>query len=48
MRLDSFAGAAIYLDTNILYMFVRSDPTQLPKLMRFFQRVVRGEIEAYI
>lgn len=48
MRLDRFSGAAIYLDTNILYMYVRSDPEQLPKLKLFFQRVVRGEVEAYI
>jgi predicted nucleic acid-binding protein len=48
MRLDELVTGPIYLDTNILYMYLRSDPAYLPSLKGFLRRIVTGEIEAFI
>ena len=48
MKLDELADGSLYLDTNVLYMYLRADPAHLPTLTTFFSRVVRGAIEAFI
>ena len=48
MKLDEVAGGSLYVDTNVLYMYLRADPVHLPTLITFFSRVVRGAIEAFI
>lgn len=48
MKLDEVASGHVYVDTNVLYMYLRADPAHLPTIERFLQRVVRGDIAAYI
>jgi predicted nucleic acid-binding protein len=48
MKLDEVPGGSIYVDTNILYMYLRADPTHLSILTTFFRRVVRGAFEAFV
>jgi len=48
MKLDKLDGGAVYVDTNVLYMYLRADPVHTPVIKAFLGRVVRGEIEAYI
>jgi len=48
MKLDEVPGGSIYVDTNILYMYLRADPAHLSILTTFFQRVVRGAFEAFV
>ena len=48
MKLDEVLSGPVYLDTNILYMYLRSDPVHLPTLTTFFGRVVRGVIETFV
>ncbi len=48
MRLDEVAGGSIYVDTNVLYMYLRADHTHLPIIRTFLDRVVSGDIEAFI
>lgn len=47
MKLDEVPGGAIYVDTNIFYMYLRADPAHLSTLTTFFTRVVRGGFEAF-
>ena len=47
-KLDEVPGGSIYVDTNILYMYLRADPTPPPILTTFFRRVVRGAFEAFV
>jgi predicted nucleic acid-binding protein len=48
MRLDKVSGESIYVDTNVLYMYLRADPNHLPTITAFLERVVRGEMTAYV
>lgn len=48
MKLDEVSRGSIYVDTNILYMYLRVDPAHLSIIKGFMSRIVRGEIEAFI
>ena len=48
MKLDEVAGGSVYIDTNILYMYLRADPLHLSTIRVFLRRVVQGAIEAII
>ena len=48
MKLDEFIAGSIYIDTNILYMYLRADLTYLPVIKSFLVRIVKGEIQAFI
>ncbi len=48
MKLDAVMHGKVYVDTNVLYMYLRADAVHLPTIERFLQRVIRGEITAYV
>lgn len=48
MKLDEVLGGSIYVDTNVLYMYLRADPNHLPLIRIFLERMVRGEIETFV
>lgn len=48
MRLDSLSRGAVYVDTNILYMYLRADAVHLSVIKSFLKQTVRGDLEAYI
>jgi predicted nucleic acid-binding protein len=48
MKLDELSFGQVYIDTNILYMYLRADPEHLPIIKAFLKRVIAGEIAAYI
>jgi hypothetical protein len=48
MKLDKVGSGSVYVDTSVLYMYLRSDPDHLPTIKTFLQRVVRGEITAFV
>ena len=48
MKLDEVLGGLVYVDTNVLYMYLRSDPSHLPVIRAFLSRVVRGEVKACV
>jgi predicted nucleic acid-binding protein len=48
MKLDKVERGHVYVDTNVLYMYLRADPVHLPTIERFLQRVVQGDIIAYV
>lgn len=48
MKLDEVTRGSVYVDTNVLYMYLRSDPKHLPTIRAFLDRVVRGDIEAFV
>lgn len=48
MKLDELAGGAVYVDTNVWYMYLRTDPVHQQTLTTFLGRVVRGAIEAFV
>lgn len=48
MRLDEILTGAAYVDTNVWYMFLRTDAGSLGTIKLFLERVVRGEIEAFV
>jgi len=48
MKLDKLDGGSVYVDTNVLYMYLRSDPNHIPVIKTFLRRVVRGEINAHV
>ena len=48
MKLDEVVGGPIYIDTNVLYMYLRVDPIYLPAVRKFFERVVHGNLEAFV
>jgi predicted nucleic acid-binding protein len=47
MKLDELASGAVYVDTNVWYMYLRTDPSHQRTLTTFLRRVVRGAIEAF-
>ena len=48
MKLDDVSRGSVYVDTNILYMYLRVDPVHLSTVKAFLSRIVRGEIEAFV
>jgi predicted nucleic acid-binding protein len=48
MRLDEGSRGPIYVDTNVLYMYLRADIVYTPIIKAFLERVVCGELEAYV
>ena len=48
MKLDELASGAVYVDTNVWYMYLRTDPVHQQTLTTFFGKVVRGAIEAFV
>jgi len=48
MELDKLVKGSVYADTNILYMYLRSDPLHLPAIKSFLKRAVKGDLEIYI
>jgi predicted nucleic acid-binding protein len=48
MRLDELEHGHVYVDTNVLYMYLRTDPVHLPTIECFMQRVIRGDLVAHI
>jgi hypothetical protein len=48
MKLDDVSRGPVYVDTNILYMYLRLDPAHLSTLKLFLSRIVRGEIDAFV
>jgi len=48
MKLDEFIAGSIYIDPNVLYMYLRADLAYLPVIKSFLDRIVRGEIKAFI
>jgi predicted nucleic acid-binding protein len=48
MKLDEVYRGSIYIDTNVLYMYLRADPAHIATIKTFLGRVVRGEIETFV
>jgi predicted nucleic acid-binding protein len=48
MRLDKVLDGSVYVDTNVLYMYLRADPNHLPKIRLFLERMVRGELQVFV
>jgi predicted nucleic acid-binding protein len=48
MRLDELSFGQVYVDTNILYMYLRADLEYLPIIKTFLGRVVSGEIAVFV
>lgn len=48
MKLDEVMHGKVYVDTNVLYMYLRADAVHLPTIESFLRRVIRGEIAAYV
>ncbi|MBM4306600.1 MAG: hypothetical protein FJ123_07675 [Deltaproteobacteria bacterium] len=48
MKLDEVSSGLVYLDTNVLYMYLRADPAHLSTIKEFLGKVIRGEIEAFV
>ena len=48
MKLDDVSRGSVYVDTNILYMYLRVDTAHLSTVKAFLSRIVRGEVEAFV
>jgi predicted nucleic acid-binding protein len=48
MRLDEVPPGPVYVDTNVWYMYLRSDRQYLTVVRSFLERVVKGEIVALV
>jgi len=48
MKLAEVSRGVVYIDTNVLYMYLRADPLHLAAIELFLKRVVRGEITACV
>ena len=48
MRLDKISAGRIYVDTNVLYMYLRTDPEHLDTVKSFFRQVIAGELDAFV
>ena len=48
MKLDEVDRGSIYIDTNILYMYLRVDPAHLSAIKSFLSRIIRGQVEAFV
>lgn len=47
MKVDELSTGAIYIDTNVLYMYLRADQRNLQTIKTFLRRIVNGKIEAF-
>ena len=47
MKLEDVVEGRVYVDVNVFYMYLRSDPEHLDTLRSFFRRMVRGDITGY-
>lgn len=47
MKLDEVRAGRVYLDTNVVYMYLRS-AEHLSVIRPFMEQVVRGQIEAFV
>ena len=43
MRLDEVVRGRVYVDVNVFYMYLRSDPVYLPMIRGFLERTVQGD-----
>lgn len=48
MRLDEVSTGSIYVDTNVLYMYLRADPSHLETIKAFFTQVVDGRLDVFV
>ena len=48
MKLDELSRGSVYVDTNILYMYLRVDQAHLPVIKAFLSRIVHGQVEAFV
>lgn len=48
MKLDEVSTGSIYVDTNVLYMYLRADPDHLGTIKAFLKQVVEGQIEVFV
>jgi predicted nucleic acid-binding protein len=48
MKLDEVVSGSVYVDTNVLYMYLRADATHLPTIRTFLDRMVQGAIEVMV
>jgi predicted nucleic acid-binding protein len=48
MKLDRVFDGSVYVDTNVLYMYLRADPSHLDTIKTFLRRAIRGELRAFI
>lgn len=48
MRLDEVPPGPVYVDTNVLYMYLRSDQRYLALIRSFLKRVILGEVVALV
>jgi predicted nucleic acid-binding protein len=48
MKLDEVVSGALYVDTNVWYMYLRADAATRSVLTTFVRRVVRGNCEAFV
>jgi predicted nucleic acid-binding protein len=48
MKLDEVTGGALYVDTNVWYMYLRADAATRSILTTFFGCVARGNCEAFV
>jgi predicted nucleic acid-binding protein len=48
MKLDELRSGSVYIDTNILYMYLRVDPAHLSAIKVFLNRIVSGELEVFL
>jgi len=48
MKLDELSRGSVYVDTNILYMYLRVDPAHLSAIKAFLSRIIGGQIEAFV
>lgn len=47
MKLDQVTSGRIYVDVNVFYMYLRSDPEHVGSTRSLLQRMVRGELAVY-
>jgi len=48
MKLDELSTGTVYVDTNVLSMYLPVDSVYLPTIRAFLGRVVRGAIAAFV
>ena len=47
MKLDEVVGGRVYVDVNVFYMYLRSDPEHISSIRAFLERIACGDITAY-
>jgi len=48
MKLDEVSTGGVYLDTNVVYMYLRSVPEHQSVIKQFMGRVIKGQIETFV